>query len=68
MWKYFAPVVELLSFFVILAIDAAAYYSSGRHLSLIPVIVCTAVTLTVGTIAGLAEYEIFKHRHDKETW
>jgi hypothetical protein len=68
MWKYFEPIAELIWFFVILAVDVVVYYSYGGHPSIIPDVLCLVATLVVGVIVGMAEYEIYKHRNDKEAW
>ena len=68
MWKYFEPIAGLVWFFIIFAVDMVVYYSYGGHPSLLPAMICLVATLIVSIIVGMAEYEIFKHRNDKETW
>jgi hypothetical protein len=68
MWKYFEPIALTIFFFAIFAVDAVLYYAVGRNHSPVPYIVCGIVTLLVGILAMMAEFETFKHRHDKESW
>jgi len=68
MAKYTEVLFYFLLFLALTIIDLALYYSWGPKHSLVPLFVSSALTIVVGVVTGLATYEVFKHRNDKEPW
>lgn len=68
MWKYFEPVAWLVLFVFIASLDVFFYYAQGLGHSWVPLGISSVATLVVGILAGMAIYETFKHRNDKEPW
>jgi hypothetical protein len=68
MWKFFEPIAALAWFFSFLIVDAAIYYTLGGHLSPVPLIICLIIFVAGAMLTVLAEYQLFKHRNDKEHW
>jgi membrane-bound metal-dependent hydrolase YbcI (DUF457 family) len=68
MGKY-AEVLAFFFFFLSLTLlDLVMYYSWSHRHSLVPLFISIALTIVVGIITGMAVYEVFKHRNDKESW
>ena len=48
--------------------DAVIYYKTASGTSKVPLLIALIITLPATAVAGLACYQSFKHRNDKESW
>lgn len=56
----------LLLFFILA--DLVIYYTTASGHSEVPFIIALIITIPATVVTGLACYESFKHRNDKEPW
>jgi hypothetical protein len=56
----------LLLFFILA--DLVLYYNATSGHSKVPFIAALVITVPATIITGLAAYQSFKHRNDKEPW
>jgi hypothetical protein len=67
--KEYLNVLSYLGLFVFFMLsDLALYYGIGSRHASVPFYIFSALTLIVAVVAGMALFEIHKHRNDKEPW
>jgi hypothetical protein len=70
MAKYFEVLVWFFFFVALTLLSLELYYNytPASHHSLVPLCISVALTIVVGIFTGMAFYEVFRHRNDKEPW